>query len=537
MIVCQFCMQLLVLKPTNVVHPLDISAQQALSLFEQLDRGDQYLIIPMQLVNHAMSTTEISSGIVIESSSYVRLYGNLFKVLALTKPVAVNKFTRLRFTIECLSSEVSICLYENTADISRNVRNQCHIVQPGGERNIDIRAGKLLEDKASEIFFIAFMQNGISATVETESFISTISISPGKDTDIIDKNGQCKDRNAETIRGDGDKVTCRCVDGFKSSNGGRIQEKLDSCVHCLVSPLCAFEGDKCLADDECIWDSCVAGRCEALWVSKYERNETLPILCNKSNADCKPILISVKPLNLISRQLADNTTENIGVNLLPFDKHNITNVGGITTEADGALHLHGDVAILYELQSPIAVNKFVHLKMKLNSLVTVDTIRVCLYESEEDAMGLNVLVGDEYRCNDISTSGNVDINVGGLFEDRITSVTFVSFEQSNGGNPLSGSTLLSNISFEAKEEMSILDSNNNCIDRWSNKFMGLSEEPKCLCSSGYVASNGGKFLGVYDSCIKCLPKSLCAFDGESCTMDRECSLGSCKDESCVAGVS
>jgi len=481
---------------------------QPLSLFEQLERGDQYLTIPMLLVEHAMSTTETSSGIVVESSSYVRVYGNFFKVFALMKPIAVNKFSRLRFTVECPSSEVSICLYENTADIYRNIKTQCHTVQAGEERNIDIRAGELLKDKRSDIFFIALAQNDMSATVDAEAFISTLSISPGLNTDIVDENGQCKDVNAETISGNGGEVICRCVDGFKSSNGGRIQNKMDSCVDCLVSPLCAFEGDECLKDDDCIWNSCVAGRCEAVW-----------------------------PLSFITRHLADpkNTTENIGVNLLPFDKYNITNFGGITTEVDGVLHLHGDVAIVYELLSPIAVNKFVHLKMKLNSLVAVEVIRVCLYESEEDAMRLKTLVGDEYRCNDLPTSGNVDINIGGLFEYRITSMTFVSFEQLNRGNPLSGSTLLSDISFEAKEKNSIIDSNNNCVDRWSDKFIGLGDEPQCLCTSGYVASNGGKFLDTYDTCIKCLPTSPCALDGQSCSIDRECSLGSCKDESCVAG--
>ncbi len=237
---------------------------------------------------------------------------------------------------------------------------------------------------------------------------------------------------------------------------------------------------------------------------------------------------------MISRQ---NTTEIIGVNLLPFDTYNITNFGGITTEADDILHLHGYVTILFKLLSPVSVNKFVHLKMKLISLATVETIRVCIYECEEDVMKLKELVGDEYRCIDLPTSGNVDINIGGLFEYRVTSVSFVSFEQSNSENPLSGSTLISDISFEARVTNSIIDSSNKCVDLWSDKFIGLGEEPQCLCTSGYVASNGGKFLGAHDSCIKCLPKSPCALDGQACRIDRECFLGSCRDQSCVAGVS
>ena len=75
------------------------------------------------------------------------------------------------------------------------------------------------------------------------------------------------------------------------------------------------------------------------------------------------------------------------------------------------------------------------------------------------------------------------------------------------------------------------------LPRNSNRFDYLEVAPRCLCEVGYVASNGGKFLGEYDTCVKCLPELSCGFDGDSCTMDRECAMGTCSNGNCFAGVS
>ena len=88
-------------------------------------------------------------------------------------------------------------------------------------------------------------------------------------TSIIDENGICRDPNAETIVR-GEEITCKCIGAFVSSNGGKTQGALDSCVPCSSSPSCAFEGDKCFVVSECVWDSCVDGRCANFEVSYYK---------------------------------------------------------------------------------------------------------------------------------------------------------------------------------------------------------------------------------------------------------------------------
>lgn len=240
---------------------------KALSFFEQLRKGDPYQKIPMFLIPHIASSTDSSGGITVESNSVVRLYGEMVKILAVTKAVALDKFSRLKFTVENPVSEVSICLYENDADISRQVVNQCYKAEAGNERNVDIRAGALFSDKKAGVIFVKLEQKELGP-VKAEAFISTISLSPGKNVDIIDDNGLCKDPNANTLIRSG-KTVCQCADSYMSSNGGRIQNKSDSCVHCLISKFCVFEGGICITDEECIWNSCVRGKCEALQVNKW----------------------------------------------------------------------------------------------------------------------------------------------------------------------------------------------------------------------------------------------------------------------------
>ena len=113
------------------------------------------------------------------------------------------------------------------------------------------------------------MQNGDS--VEVVSFISNIQIFHGDSFDVVDDNGNCKDINADTIT-NGDEISCMCRDGFLSSNGGKIQGDYDSCVPCILSPFCGFEGDSCETNGDCFWDLCdYNNKCESIMVSERMR--------------------------------------------------------------------------------------------------------------------------------------------------------------------------------------------------------------------------------------------------------------------------
>lgn len=221
---------------------------------------------------------------------------------------------------------------------------------------------------------------------------------------------------------------------------------------------------------------------------------------------------------------------------MSFEKYNITNVGGVSSDSETVLHLYGDVAAVYQLQHPVIVNKYVHLEMTVQSLVEVENVRICLYESNEDVMSEKELVGEEYRCSDILTS-NADIHIGDLFDDRSTSISFLRFEQLNSDNPLSGSTIISDLSFVKREAIGVFNADNSCVDQKSSKIITSDGDSQCLCNTGYVSSNGGKTLRAHDSCVSCLPKNSCAFDGDPCTLDRHCAMGTCKNDFCVAGVS
>ena len=56
----------------------------------------------------------------------------------------------------------------------------------------------------------------------------------------------------------------------------------------------------------------------------------------------------------------------------------------------------------------------------------------------------------------------------------------------------------------------------------------------CVCIDTCGASNGGKILREYDSCVPCLG---CALDDEACFRNRDCMIGACSNEACVPGVS
>ena len=123
----------------------------------------------------------------------------------------------------------------------------------------------------------------MSTSLSPESTISAISMYSGIDINLLDENRNCRDLNAETLN-QGGEIVCRCIDTYVSSNGGKIQGALDSCVPCFSSSNCAFEGDKCILDDECVWNSCIDGRCAELWVSNLMHKLRLRLFSQQYHA-------------------------------------------------------------------------------------------------------------------------------------------------------------------------------------------------------------------------------------------------------------
>lgn len=231
--------------------------------------GGQFESHPALLLHHSGEFVE-DAGVVVESESTIHLFGNTSRLFELTKTIDVQKFMRIKFYVDVNGDEeierVGLCLHDTFPNGSYGDQDQCYTVATGGRFDIDL--GQFFYNRKTSVAFVSFFMELPSSMSDNtvEASISAISILPGENTDIVDENGQCKDLNAKTVR-DGEETSCLCMDGFVSSNGGKQQGLLDSCVSCLLSPFCGFEGDSCMTSDDCFRGSCQSGRCEPMWVS------------------------------------------------------------------------------------------------------------------------------------------------------------------------------------------------------------------------------------------------------------------------------
>jgi len=199
-----------------------------------------------------------AGGVVVKEKDTIDILGDTFRVFKLFKSFNFNKHTRLE--VQLINVDVAllmgVCVYETLED--ENNLKQC-VQLPSYVGQIDINVGSLLNYRIGKIGFIAFVQTG-AALLDNGTSIRKIAFVQGDDTDIVDENGQCTDQNALTTIQDGNK-TCICDDGYVSSNGGKVQGELDSCISCVSSPFCFFEGDICSANVDCDNDICDDGIC------------------------------------------------------------------------------------------------------------------------------------------------------------------------------------------------------------------------------------------------------------------------------------
>ncbi len=230
------------------------------------------------LLHNNTEKIDQGAGVVVESNTAIRLFGNVSRVFELSNAFNVQKFTRMKLTLEIIDDVdiqgVGLCFYDRFP--KRLSQDRCFSTETGGELDIDL--GQIFYNKETSVSYISLFMKLSSVQFENsvEALVSTISVSPGENTDIVDENGQCKDPNARTIN-DGGETVCFCMDGYVSSNGGKRQKELDSCVGCLLSPFCGFEGDSCTTSDDCYRGSCQDGRCDRQWVSFFTLRSTLKI--------------------------------------------------------------------------------------------------------------------------------------------------------------------------------------------------------------------------------------------------------------------
>jgi len=234
----------------------------------------------------------------------------------------------------------------------------------------------------------------------------------------------------------------------------------------------------------------------------------------------------------VHQQNGDITTVMAGLNnsFAPV----FESTGGIRADSQNAIRIFGNVHKLFKLSSPAYVDKYSKLALQLEQVKPFQILRICLYKDENELTSNSTLLEDEKRCRDITRDGAVDIPLGEFFSFEITEVRFLSiFLESN--NPLGSENVLSGFSLKRvglETYDTFLGKDCPALDANSAIFTDTSSnERKCVCNDGYVASNGGRFLDRYDTCVKTL-FTTGGFDLSPCSYSRQCTSGTCAEGTC-----
>ncbi len=193
--------------------------------------------------NLTISSFENTQGgiLVQEYDSTINLFGSVDKVYQLSDSIIVNKLTMMSFILE-QSVEVeqtALCFYEDlTMNAIKGCESRCYVPKVG-ENNINM--GNIFHDRETSIQYIRLKQSGTLDTngEDAKSTISNLH-SRTESAAIIDEFGLCIDPNSIVLQSP-QGPSCRCLDGFISSNGGKVQSIYDTCVSCFLLPDCPYD--------------------------------------------------------------------------------------------------------------------------------------------------------------------------------------------------------------------------------------------------------------------------------------------------------
>jgi len=464
------------------------------------DENDGSERINAILVPFDVGTQIEVGGVVVKEKDTIEIFGDTFRAFKLSKSFNFNKNTRLEVNLINLDVALvtGVCVYETLED--ENNLKQC-MQLPRQVGQIDINVGSLLNNRRTKIAFIAFTQTGASL-LDYGTFIRNIAFVQGANTDIVDENGQCTDSNALTTI-QNSNTTCICDDGYVSSNGGKVQGELDSCISCVSSPSCFFEGDICSVNFDCDNEICDDGIC---------RKTDIELAAENQDGGIATIMASL-----------NNS----------FSSSSLESGGGIRAESENVIRIFGNVHKLYKFLSPAYVDKYTTFNAQLEQVKPFQTFRMCMYNNHDEVIGNSTLLEDERRCQYIIVDGAINIYLGEFFGFKITQARYFSiFLESD--NSSDGEVVLSGLALR-REGLDDYDnfSGTNCpaLDANSAILTDSSGRSKCMCIDGFVASNGGKVLERYDTCVSTL-SSMGGFDFSPCIHFRECASGTCSEGLC-----
>ncbi len=206
-------------------------------------------------------------------------------------------------------------------------------------------------------------------------------------------------------------------------------------------------------------------------------------------------------------------------------------LGGVSVHPNGWLHLYGSFTKYFKLSNSIDINKFTQMKIQVHKEPfseerNLDSkLIICLYED----IGKGIKEDCPSRCKEVEISIDQTLIptdmlkertlfLGDMFNSRKTNVNYIVLRQSY---PSSRQSMLS-LEYTRIEEIRFIDTDvhyitgNRCLDNNARLLtVQQSKIQTCQCLDGFVASNGGKIQGVYDTCISCLDRPSCDVDSSA----------------------
>ncbi len=193
-----------------------------------------------------------------------------------------------------------------------------------------------------------------------------------------------------------------------------------------------------------------------------------------------------------------------------------TRGGILVQEYDETINLFGSVDKVYQLSDPITVNKLTMISFNIEESIEVEQTSLCFYED----LTLSVMNGCESRCY-IPSVGENDVNIGNIFHDRETSIQYMRLKRVGPLDVIveNAKSTVSNLQSRT-ESTDIFDDFGLCIDP-NSVVLQSPQGPSCRCLDGFIASNGGKVQGMYDTCVSCFLLPDCPYDATIIETARE----------------
>lgn len=171
-------------------------------------------------------------GLSVQFDGSISLYGEFQRLFYLSEEIVVRKFTKLTFFCSELNSSksVMVCIQviSNATNSNRDCSSRCFSPQSGQN---DVNIGHLFSDRTTTMRSIEFRQKG----KKSKSHFKSFRIIEERPRSLFDENGLCVDPHAQRSKRKG----CMCLDGFASSNGGKIQGSFDTCLNCISQSECS----------------------------------------------------------------------------------------------------------------------------------------------------------------------------------------------------------------------------------------------------------------------------------------------------------